>query len=95
MEYGSDEHLDGLSRGALKSEVRWWWSRAEEMEAENAKLFALLKHESGQNDKLRKLVADLWEFGFSENAGASSVKEWHRRHDELRDRMYELLGVDA
>lgn len=43
MEYGSDEHLDGLSRGALKSEVRWWWSRAKEMEAENAKLRELVR----------------------------------------------------
>lgn len=48
-----------------------------------------------ENAKLRELVADLWEFGYSENAGANSIKEWHRRHDELRDRVFELLEVDA
>ena len=41
-EYGTDEHLDGLSLDALKSEVRWWHGRALEMEAENAKLRELL-----------------------------------------------------
>lgn len=44
FEYGSDEHLDGLSRVALKSEVRWWCGRAEEMEAENAKLRELVRY---------------------------------------------------
>lgn len=43
FEYCTDEHLDGLSRDALKSEVRWWHGRALEMEAENAKLLELLR----------------------------------------------------
>lgn len=46
-----------------------------------------------QNAKLREHIADLWEFGFSKNAGANSVKEWYRRRDELEQRTYELLGV--
>ena len=52
FEYGSDEHLDGLSRDALKSEVRWWHGRALEMEAEN--------------EKLRELVRDMWRDGMCE-----------------------------
>jgi hypothetical protein len=48
-----------------------------------------------ENAKLRELVADLWEFGFSKNAGANSVKEWVRKSDELRERVYEALEVDA
>ena len=43
MEWGSDEHLDGLSRDALKSEVRWWHGRALEMETENTKLIELVR----------------------------------------------------
>jgi hypothetical protein len=42
MEWGSDEHLDGLSRDSLKSEVRWWHGRALEMETENTKLRELV-----------------------------------------------------
>ena len=48
-----------------------------------------------ENEKLRKHIADLWEFGFSKNAGANSIEEWHRRHDELRDRTSELLGMEV
>lgn len=48
-----------------------------------------------ENEKLRKHIADLWEFGFSKNAGANSIEEWHRRHDELRDRTSELLGIEV
>lgn len=48
-----------------------------------------------ENAKLREHIADLWEFGFSKNAGANSVKEYLRKVDELRDRTYELLGVTA
>lgn len=47
-----------------------------------------------ENGKLRELAADLWEFGFSKNAGANSVKEWVRKSDELRERVYETLEVD-
>jgi len=32
------------------------------LQAENAKLFSLLKHESGQVEKLRELVLDMWDF---------------------------------
>lgn len=46
-----------------------------------------------QNAKLREHIADLWEFGFSKNAGANSIKEYLRKVDELRDRTYELLGA--
>ena len=46
-----------------------------------------------ENAKLREHIADLWEFGFSKNAGANSIKEYLRKVDELRDRTYELLGV--
>lgn len=49
MEYGSDEHLDGLSHNALKTEVRWWHDRATEMEGECERLQA-------ENAKLRELV---------------------------------------
>lgn len=56
MEYGTDEHLDGLSRDALKSEVRWWHGRALEMEAENA--------------KLRELLAELYESAWLEYPSA-------------------------
>lgn len=47
-----------------------------------------------ENAKLRELVGDIWEFGFSNSAGASSVKEWYRVRDELEQRVYEALGVD-
>ena len=50
MEYGSDEHLDGLSRNALKTEVRWWHDRANEMEGECERLQA-------DNAKLRDELA--------------------------------------
>lgn len=46
IEYGTDEHLDGLSRNALKSEVRWWYGVALVVEDENA--------------ELRELVRDMW-----------------------------------
>ena len=46
-----------------------------------------------ENTKLREHIADLWEFGFSKNAGANSIKEYLRKVDELRDRTYELLGA--
>lgn len=48
-----------------------------------------------ENEKLREHIADLWEFGFSKNAGANSIGEWQKRHDELRDRTYELLGMEV
>lgn len=40
--------LDGMSQSALKSEAHWWHGRALEMEA--------------NNEKLRKLVLDMWDF---------------------------------
>lgn len=97
MEYGSDEHLDGLSRDALKAEVRWWHGRALEMEDESAKLREQIQdaeHEESivwdrvrsaerRNDKLRKLLADF------RNA-MWSAGEWTEPFDE---RMREL-GVD-
>lgn len=64
------------------------------LQAENAKLFALLKHESEQTEKLRELVRDMWEFGFGDNSGANNAWAWHERTDELEGRMREL-GVEA
>lgn len=51
------------------------------------------KQLEAENEQLREHIADLWEFGFSKNAGANSIKEYLRKVDELRDRTYELLGV--
>lgn len=98
FEYGSDEHLDGLSRDALKSEVRWWHGRALEMEAENAELVESVQnaeHEESvawdrvrsaerRNDELRKLLVDF------RNAMWSGG-EWTEPFDE---RMREL-GVEV
>ena len=79
----------------------------ERLEAENAKLreenqsIGMAAYKLGskslveENEKLREHIADLWEFGFSKNAGANSIEEWHRRHDELRDRTSELLGIEV
>ena len=57
------------------------------------RLYAEKEELLAENAKLREHIADLWEFGFSKNAGANSIKEYLRKVDELRDRTYELLGV--
>jgi len=83
MEYGSDEHLDGLSRNALKTEVRWWHDRANEMEGECERLQA-------ENDKLRELVRDMWR-------GAMQRMDYAERYafaDEFVGRMRER-GVEV
>lgn len=48
-----------------------------------------------ENAKLRELVGDIWEFGFSNSAGANSVKEWYRIRDELEQRVYVALGMEV
>ena len=58
MEYGSDEHLDGLSRNALKTEVRWWHDRATEMEGECERLQAENVRLQDENARLRSCLSD-------------------------------------
>ena len=43
-----------------------------------------------ENARLRELVRDMWEFGFSKNAGANSIEEWHAKCEALADRMREM-----
>lgn len=103
MEYGSDEHLDGLSRDALKAEVRWWHGRALEMEDENAKMQEDLldaEHEESRawdrvraaerrNDELRELVRIMHgELVSCEDNGY--VCGGHKFDERVRE-----LGVDA
>lgn len=75
-------------------------ARIDELCAENERLRSVVSDGAdnvreimAENAKLREHIADLWEFGFSKNAGANSIKEYLRKVDELRDRTYELLGV--
>jgi len=68
-----------MARGG-KSAARWYTAKLRDLEAENA--------------KLRKLLRDMWHFGFSENSGANSAAEWNIEADALFDRMREL-GVEA
>lgn len=79
--------------------------RIDELETENAKLRVELTDlrlkscpSCGikvENEELRELVRDMWEFGFGDNSGANDAWAWHERADELADRMAELgIGVE-
>lgn len=104
MEWGSDEHLDGLGRDALKSEVRWWHGRALEMEAENAKLLKELEaehalaetlghyheHAQAENAKLREDVDRLIQA--VEDLHDVSLEDRLLQMENENDRLRELVG---
>lgn len=52
IEFGSDEHIKGLSRKALEEDFKWVCSRMLEMEAECERLDA-------ENEKLNKVIAQI------------------------------------
>ena len=81
MEYGSDEHLDGLSRNALKTEVRWWHDRATEMEGECERLQAENVELQDENARLRSCLSD----------DAENARMIMAENEKLRERveMYE------
>ena len=68
-----------------------YWTLAEEVTDLHGRLDQL----KTENAKLRDLVGDIWEFGFSNSAGANSVKEWYRIRDELEQRVYTALGIEV
>lgn len=52
IEFGSDEHIKGLSRKALEEDFKWVCSRMLEMEAEYERLDA-------ENEKLNNILAKI------------------------------------
>ena len=91
-------HLAGVKVGTsdknpldISDQRRYYERMMDEIDAVYRRQIDQLQAE---NAKLRELVGDIWEFGFSNSAGASSVKEWYRVRDELEQRVYEALGVD-
>jgi len=54
IEFGSPEHISGLSREALEADLRWMVGRNHELEGICERLDA-------ENAKLRELLAELYE----------------------------------
>jgi hypothetical protein len=83
----------------MASELAWrmqedgYLMRINDLEADNRKLFSLLKHESEQAEKLRELVRDMWDFFCVVPDDPRTCKEELDFSIEVWRRMREL-GVD-
>lgn len=84
------ERVNDLLR-RIEDETRTAFDEHAQLLQENAKLFALLKHESEQTEKLRELVRDVWHL-FTEHGAVHPYDL--PKVDAVRDGLREL-GVEV
>lgn len=73
IEYGSTEHIGGLSRFALEAEFRWLLSRCRELEAECVRLSEV----QAEREKCRLIGCVCSECGALIGPSANMITEYH------------------
>lgn len=62
----------------------------EPMRKEFRRLDEYVANLESDNDKLRELVRNMWEFEFGDNSGANDIWAWHEIVDAFEERIRKL-----